>query len=87
MQRSLVVALMALGGGASFAAGISKVGSDSPLSDPSTWRWRVSSILDEQKKSSSATADAVGAVDGGAFVQRHERYSPLGLPEKGRPSP
>jgi hypothetical protein len=77
---------MALGGGASLAAGISKVGSDPSLSDPSTWRWRVSSILDEQKKS-SATADLARAVEGSAFVQRHERYSPLGLPEKGRPSP
>ena len=50
MRKSLVLALMAVGGGASYAAAVSTVGSESQKSDPSTWRWHISSILYEQKK-------------------------------------
>ena len=87
MRKSLVLALMAIGGGASYAAAISTVGSESQKSDPSTWRWHVSSILDEQKKSDPDALQAVGALDRADFNQRHERYSPLGVPEPGRHSP
>ncbi len=75
MRKSLVLALMAIGGGASYAAAISTVGSETQKSDPTTWRFHVSSILDDQRK---ADPDGAGAVDPGAFRQRHERYSPLG---------
>ncbi len=87
MRRSLVLALMAIGGGASYAAAISTVGGEFPKSDPSTWRWQVSSILNEQKKSDPEPLEAVGAFDPAAFGQRHERYSPLGVPDAGHHSP
>ena len=86
MRKSLVLALMAVGGGASYAAAVSTVGSEHQKSDPSTWRWQVSSILDDQKKVAPDALEAVGALDPGVF-QRHERYSPLGVPEAGRRSP
>ena len=82
MRRSLVVALMAVGGGASYAAAISSVGGEYPKPDPSTWRWQVSSILDEQRK-----ADPQPFEVGVAFHQRHERYTPFGAPEPGHSSP
>ncbi len=87
MRKSLVLALMAVGGGASYAAAISTVGGELQKSDPSVWRWNVSSILDGQKLSDPAPLRAVGALDPAAFGQRHERYSPLGVPETGRRSP
>lgn len=79
MRKSLVLALMAIGGGASYAAAISTVGSETQKSDPTTWRFHVSSILDQQRKADPEATEAVGALDPGAF-QRHERYSPLGVP-------
>lgn len=82
MRRSLVVALMAVGGGASYAAAINSVGGEYPKPDPSTWRWQVSSILDEQR---NADPQPLGA--GAGFHQRHERYTPLGAPEPGHSSP
>jgi len=84
MRRSLVLALMAVGG-ASYAA--SSVGGEFPKSDPSTWRWQVSSILDEQKKADRQPLEAAGAVDPAAFGQRHERYTPLGASDAGPRSP
>jgi hypothetical protein len=84
MRKSLVLALMAVGGGASYAAAVSSVGSEYQKPEPSTWRWHVSSILDEQKKADPPPMEAVGALDPDAFGQRHERYSPLGVP---RPAP
>jgi hypothetical protein len=84
MRKSLVLALMAVGGGASYAATISSVGGEFPKPDPSTWRWQVSSILDEQKKADPQPLAAAEAVDP-AFRQRHERYTPLGAPERGSP--
>ncbi len=50
MRKSLVLALMAVGGGASYAAAVNTVGAEAQKSDPSTWRWHVSSILDKQRK-------------------------------------
>ena len=86
MRKSLVLALMAVGGGASYAAAVSTVGSESQKSDPSTWRWHISSILNEQKKGAPDGFESVGALDPGVF-QRHERYSPLGVPDAARRSP
>ncbi len=86
MRKSLVLALMAVGGGASYAAAVSSVGSEFQKSDPSTWRWHVSSILEEQKTADPDALEALGALDPGVF-QRHERYSPLGVPDLGRRSP
>jgi len=74
MRKSLVLALMAVGGGASYAAAISAVGNEFPKPDPSTWRWHVSSILDQQKKSDPDAVEALGALDPVDFNQRHERY-------------
>ena len=84
MRKSLVLAFMAVGGGASYAAAISTVADEFPKPDPSTWRWHVSSILEEQKKLDSEAVEAIGALDRGDFNQRHERYSPLGVPDPAR---
>ena len=84
MRKSLVLALMAMGSGAGYAAGVSTVGAEFQKPDPSTWRWHVSSIL-EQQKTPDAFA-AIGALDPSIF-QRHERYSPLGVPDAGHRSP
>jgi hypothetical protein len=83
MRKSLVLALMTVGSGASYAAGLSTVGVEFQKSDPSTWRWHVSSILEQQK---TASSDAFAAVDPGIF-RRHERYSPLGVPDAGHRAP
>lgn len=87
MRKSLVLALIAVGGGASYAAAISTVGGEFPKPDPSTWRWHVSSILDQQKKSDPGAVEAFGALDPDAFGQRHERYSPLGVPDPAHRAP
>jgi hypothetical protein len=85
MRKSLVLALMAVSGGASYGATVGSAGDNFQRADPSIWRWSVSSILDAQKQDppSVRTFQAVGALDPGAF-QRHERYSPLGLPDAER---
>lgn len=85
MRKSLVLALMAIGGGASYAAAISTVGSEPQKSDPTTWRFHVSSILDQQRKADPERA--AEALNPGAFSQRHERYSPLGVPYAEQRSP
>lgn len=59
--------------------GVGAVGADPTQLDPATWRWSVSIILDAQR----ASARNVGALPAGAFGQRYERYSTLGLPEAG----
>jgi len=84
MRKSLVLMLMAVGGGASYATGVTEVGVDSQTSDPSTWRWHVNAILDDQRKSSLETAGWHGP---GVFDQRFERYSPQGRPEAQHRSP
>ncbi len=81
VRKSLILFLTAVGGGASYAGGITAVGGDFSMSDPSTWRWHVSSILAQQQDSGSRSLRAVGALEAGAFDQRYERYSPLGRPE------
>jgi len=86
LRKSLILVLTAVSGGASYAAGITELGGDFSVSDPSTWRWHVSSILAEQQKSASRSLEADGAAEAGAFDQRYERYSPLGRPEA-RPNP
>ncbi len=86
MRKSLVLALMTVGGGASYAAGVSTMGAEFQKPDPSTWRWHVSSILDHQDKASPDGSAAVGALDRSDF-QRHERFSPLGVPDASRRTP
>lgn len=80
MRRSLILVLTAVGGGASYAAGITEVGRDSSIADPSTWRWHVSSILADQNSPSSEAL--VPASHAGKFEQRYQRYSPLGSPQR-----
>jgi hypothetical protein len=79
MRKSLVLVLIAIGGGASYAAGVTEVATGPSMDDPSTWRWQVNAILTEQ----SATV-LRPAVDLGSFDQGYERYSPLGLLEPQR---
>jgi hypothetical protein len=79
MRKSLVLVLIAIGGGASYAAGVTEVATGSSMDDPSTWRWQVNAILTEQ--SASVLRPAVGL---GSFDQGYERYSPLGLLEPQR---
>jgi hypothetical protein len=86
MRKSLVLALMAVGSGASYAAAVTSVGDELHNPDPSTWRWSVSSILDRQKGSPADTFQAAEVADPVVF-QRHERYSPLGVPEPGKRFP
>jgi hypothetical protein len=81
MRRSLILVLIAVGGGASYAAGVTEVATGPAMDDQSTWRWQVSSILADQSDIGSHAVAAVGALDADAFDQRYERYSPLGLPE------
>lgn len=84
LRKSLILVLTAVGGSASYAAGISAVGNDAGLTDPSTWRWHVSSILDDQQKSLTQSVASIGDPAPGVFDQRYQRYSPLGLPEPRR---
>jgi hypothetical protein len=81
MRKSLVLVLTAIGGGASYAAGVTEVATGPGMDDPSTWRWQVSSILAEQSNTGSRPIATVGALDGDSFHQLYERYTPLGLPE------
>ena len=52
MRKSLILVLTAIGGGASYAAGVTGVGKDLDISDPAIWRWHVSSILADQSQAS-----------------------------------
>jgi hypothetical protein len=81
MRKSLIVALTAIGGGASYAAGVTEVATGPSTDDPSTWRWQVSSILAAQRDTTSGRTETVGVLDAGTFNQRYERYTPLGLPQ------
>jgi hypothetical protein len=84
MRKSLILALMAASGGASYGATVGSVGESVQKVDPAVWRWSVSSILDSQKQDSpSAKLQAVGVLDRSVFL-RHERYSPLGVRDAGR---
>ena len=79
MRKSLILVLIAIGTGASCAAGVTEVAAGPGTDDPSTWRWQVNAILTEQ----SATVSRPAA-DLGSFDQGYERYSPLGLLEPQR---
>jgi len=81
MRKSLILVLIAIGGGASYAAGVTEVATGSSMDDPSTWRWQVTSILAQQNASISRRAELVGILDADAFNQRYERYDPLGQPQ------
>ena len=79
MRKSLILVLIAIGTGASYAAGVTEVAAGQGSDDSSTWRWQVNAILTEQ----SATVSRPAA-DLGSFDQGYERYSPLGLLEPQR---
>ena len=79
MRKSLILVLIAIGTGASYAAGVTEVAAGPGSDDSSTWRWQVNAILTEQ----SATVSRPAA-DLGSFDQGYERYSPLGLLEPQR---
>jgi hypothetical protein len=81
MRKSLIPVLIAIGSGASYAAGVTKVATGPGTDDPSTWRWQVSSILADQSKMASQDIETVGALEADSFRQDYERYTPLGLPE------
>lgn len=81
MRKSLIVVATAIGGGVSYAAGVTEVATGPSLDDPSTWRWQVTSILAAQNDVISRRAETVGVLDADAFNQRYERYTPLGLPQ------
>jgi hypothetical protein len=81
MRKSLILLLTAIGGGGSYAAGVTEVATGPNMADPSTWRWQVTSILAQQSASTSRRAQMLGLLDADAFNQRYERYSPLGLPQ------
>ncbi len=81
MRKSLIVVLSAIGGGASYAAGVTEVATGPSMDDPSTWRWQVSSILAGQSVRASGPIATVGALDADSIDQRYERYTPLGLPK------
>ena len=80
MRKSLILVLTVVGGGASYAAGVTEVATGPGMDDPSTWRWQVSSILAGQSVRASAPITTVGALDANSFDQRYERYTPLGIP-------
>ena len=84
MRKSLILVLTAIGGSASYAAGITELGKDPSISDPATWRWHVSSILADQRD--KATAEFVATIGASSLgdSERYQRYSPLGLPEPRR---
>jgi hypothetical protein len=80
MRKSLILVLTAIGGSASYAAGITELGKDPSISDPATWRWHVSSILANQRQATAELIATIGASSPGDS-ERYQRYSPLGLPE------
>jgi hypothetical protein len=74
MRKFLILVLVAIGGSASYAAGVTQVASGQGMDDPSTWRWQVNAILTEQSVTVSRPAAVLTSFD-----QGYERYSPLGL--------
>jgi hypothetical protein len=81
MRKSLILVATAIGGGVSYAAGVTEVATGPATDDPSTWRWQVTSILTAQRDATSRGMETVGVLDAEAFNQRYERYTPLGLPQ------
>ncbi len=76
MRKSLILVATAIGGGVSYAAGVTELATGTGTDDPSTWRWQVSSILAAQSDPAAQRAETVAD----AFNQRYERYTPSGLP-------
>jgi predicted secreted protein len=76
VRKSLILVATAIGGGVSYAAGVTELATGTSTDDPSTWRWQVSSILAAQNDTAAQRAETVAD----AFNQRYERYTPLGLP-------
>jgi hypothetical protein len=79
MRKSLILVLVAIGGGTSYAAGLTEVATGPGMDDPSTWRWQVNAILTEQSVTVSRPV-----ADLSPFDQGYEHYSPLGLLEPQR---
>jgi hypothetical protein len=77
MRKSLILVATAIGGGVSYAAGVTEVATGTSTSDPSTWRWHVSSILAAQSNTAAQRIETVAD----AFNQRYERFTPLGVPQ------
>jgi hypothetical protein len=73
VRKSLILALAALGGSASYATAITPIGPDPSSMDPATWRWHVSAILDGQQAAAAPIESASAS-----FEQRYPRYSPVG---------
>ena len=48
MRKSLILVLVAIGGSASYAAGVTAVATGPGVDEQSTWRWQVNAILTEQ---------------------------------------
>ncbi len=61
MRKSLILVLTAIGGSASYAAGITAVGKEPGISDPATWRWHVSSISADQQRLSAESVASIGS--------------------------
>ncbi len=78
MPKPFVMALAILG------FGVSGVGADQPSSNPSTWRYAISTILQAQR-ADARFSDAVGSVAAADFGQRYQRYSATGQPEAAGP--
>ena len=57
MRKSLILVFIAIGVGASYAAGVTEVATGTGMDDPSTWRWQVNAILTEQNVTVSRPAD------------------------------
>jgi hypothetical protein len=77
MRKSLILIATAIGGGVSYAAGVTEVATGPSTDEPSTWRWQVSSILAAQNDTATRQTETVAE----AFSQRYERFGPLGLPQ------
>ncbi len=80
MRKSLFLVLIGIGSGVSYAAGVTEVATGVGMDEPSTWRWRVTSILAQQSDTALRGAETIGILDADAFNQRYERYTPWGLP-------
>jgi hypothetical protein len=65
MRKSLILVLIAIGSGASYAAGLTEVAAGPGMDDPSTWRWQVNAILTEQSappRTSALSTKAISAI-------------------------
>ena len=80
MRKSLILVFIAVGVGASYAAGVTEVATGTGMDDPSTWRWQVNAILTQQNVTVSRPA-----ADLHSFDQGYERYSPRDFSTPTRP--